>query len=227
MTHSDGDKLDTGARYTIAGTDWTQKGERKRGAAPVDFVEGIGGFLLDVLGVWTFTMHNTFAQVVPVDAGSVDGCTDEFFIGVDFMKRHKASLDFDRSEVRSDEKWRMVVIPFRTNDEDVMTKTKVGKSWVPAINIRGDKATPPGRRKLGVWIPRDNDLEVLGLGGVMQPAKIIDWLAELDDTTTPLENENEVRVGTEDSTAGDLMIRLLRAYRPLSTHQGNCTPATV
>ncbi|KAE9160482.1 hypothetical protein PF005_g31630 [Phytophthora fragariae] len=45
-------KLDSGARYTMAGTNWVVYGDRVSCTAPVDFVEGIGGLLLDVVGVW-------------------------------------------------------------------------------------------------------------------------------------------------------------------------------
>ncbi|GMF33079.1 unnamed protein product [Phytophthora lilii] len=71
-------KLDSGARYSVAGIDWMAKGERLDGPAPVDQVEGIGGFLLDVLGVWVFEMRNTFGQSVQVTACIIDGCTGEF-----------------------------------------------------------------------------------------------------------------------------------------------------
>ncbi|POM59836.1 putative Transposase [Phytophthora palmivora] len=71
MMYVDGErlavKLDSGARYTIAGTEWVRRGKRRCCAAPVDFIEGIGGFLLDVVGVWTFTMRNTFGQVVDTE----------------------------------------------------------------------------------------------------------------------------------------------------------------
>ncbi|GMF59785.1 unnamed protein product [Phytophthora fragariaefolia] len=36
----------------------------------------------------------------------------------------------------------------------------------------------------------------------------------------------KMRFGTEDPTVRDLMSRLLRAYRTLSTHQGDHPPAT-
>ncbi|KAG1697131.1 hypothetical protein DVH05_017515 [Phytophthora capsici] len=49
-----GIKLDSCARYTIAGTDWMKHVDRIEGEAPIDYVEGIGGFLLDVVGVWRF-----------------------------------------------------------------------------------------------------------------------------------------------------------------------------
>ncbi|KAE8893257.1 hypothetical protein PF003_g22452 [Phytophthora fragariae] len=109
-------KLDSGARYSVAGTDWMLRGERCRRAAPVECVEGIGGFLLDVLGVWTFSMRNAYGWLVQVDACIIDGCTDEFLIGVDFMRQHRAMLDFERNEVRYFERNTQVVIPFRTSE---------------------------------------------------------------------------------------------------------------
>ncbi|KAE8954940.1 hypothetical protein PF011_g31937 [Phytophthora fragariae] len=109
-------KVDSGARYSVAGTDWMLRGERCRRAAPVECVEGIGGFLLGVLGVWTFSMRNAYGQLVQVDACIIDGCTDEFLIGVDFMRQHRAMLDFERNEVRYFERNTQVVIPFRTSE---------------------------------------------------------------------------------------------------------------
>ncbi|KAI9996970.1 hypothetical protein PInf_000268 [Phytophthora infestans] len=61
-------KLDSGARYTIAGTDWMEFGDRIDMEAPVDYVEGIGGFLLDVVGVWRFSLSNVFGEIISVDA---------------------------------------------------------------------------------------------------------------------------------------------------------------
>ncbi|KAG3093674.1 hypothetical protein PI125_g16757 [Phytophthora idaei] len=61
-------------------------------------------------------MRNMYGQVVRVTACIIEGCTSEFFVGVDFMKEHKANMDFDRNEVRYYEKELMVVIPFRTED---------------------------------------------------------------------------------------------------------------
>lgn len=73
-----GVKLDSGARYSIAGTKWMMRGERLRKEPPVDFVQGIGGFLLDVLGVWAFKMYNTYGQVVLVEACIVDTVSMSF-----------------------------------------------------------------------------------------------------------------------------------------------------
>ncbi|KAE9121938.1 hypothetical protein PF010_g6928 [Phytophthora fragariae] len=109
-------KLDSGARYSVAGTDWIARGERVQGPASVDFVERIGGLLLDVVGVWSFSMRNAFEQRVELVACIIDGCTDEFLVGVDFMQQHKATMDFARNEVRYVEKNQNVVSPFRTEN---------------------------------------------------------------------------------------------------------------
>jgi uncharacterized protein YrzB (UPF0473 family) len=111
-------KWDSCARYSVAGTEWMERGERVRGPAPVDYVEGVGGFLLDVLGLWAFEMRNVFGQVVRVTACIVEGCTSEFLMGLDFLKKHNASMDFDANEVRYFEKELLVVIPFRTEGGD-------------------------------------------------------------------------------------------------------------
>ncbi|ETK71353.1 hypothetical protein L915_21394, partial [Phytophthora nicotianae] len=137
-------KLDSGARYSVAGTDWMQRGERLRKTAPVEHVEGIGGFLLDVIGVWAFTMRNAFGQTVEVEACIIDECTDEFLIGVDFMRSHKANMDFARNEVRYCAHNTEVVIPFRTEGTDgeakvaavrLVKRTRLAQSAVTPIEV--------------------------------------------------------------------------------------------
>ncbi|KAE8977049.1 hypothetical protein PR003_g26007 [Phytophthora rubi] len=93
------------------------RGEKHHVDAPEMYVEGIGGFLLDVLGVWTFSMTNVYGQTVTIDACIVEGCTGEFLVGVDFLERHRATVDFDRGEVRYPERNHEVIIPFRTTKE--------------------------------------------------------------------------------------------------------------
>ncbi|KAE8980862.1 hypothetical protein PR002_g23987 [Phytophthora rubi] len=119
-------KLDSGARYTVAGTDWMTRGDKQQRRAPVDYVEGIGGFLLDVLGVWSFKMYNVFGQLVKVQACIVEGCTSEFLLGVDFMKAHEATMDFSKNEIRYAKDGKKVVIPFKTFD-------KGGRSRIAAV----------------------------------------------------------------------------------------------
>ncbi|GMF41779.1 unnamed protein product [Phytophthora fragariaefolia] len=109
-------KLDSGARYTVAGTSWMQYGDRVEKEAPVDYVEGIDGFLLDVVGVWEFYLRSTFGEIIRVEACIVAGCADEFLLGVDFMREHSANMDFERNEFRYTTAGRVVVIPFRTSE---------------------------------------------------------------------------------------------------------------
>ncbi|KAI9985598.1 hypothetical protein PInf_004979 [Phytophthora infestans] len=109
-------KLDSGARFTIAGTSWVKYGDRVSCSAPVDYVEGIGGFLLDVLGVWRFHLENVFGDTVCVDACIVKGCYNEFLVGVDFMNDHGAVMDFRTNELKYEEEGRPVVIPFKTSE---------------------------------------------------------------------------------------------------------------
>jgi hypothetical protein len=253
-------KLDSGARYSVAGTDWMLRGERARRPAPVDVVEGIGGFSLDVLGVWTFNMRNAFGQAVTVEACIIDGCTDEFLVGVDFLQHHKATMDSAKNEVRYDEKEQQVFIPFRTESGDgsakvaavrlvgrakltrsavtpvevavaapdgeqgvfvptiacgsvmlaaTVTASRNGKALVPMINVQGSKAKLPSKKELGVWIPLEEGMQVLALSGELDRDNLDAWLNELGDTETPLDNEDEVRVGEAEPDARAMVVRLL------------------
>ncbi|OWZ16768.1 hypothetical protein PHMEG_0009390 [Phytophthora megakarya] len=270
-------KIDSGARYSVAGTDWMLRGERKRGDAPVECVEGIGGFLLDVLGVWAFDMVNVYGQNVKVEACIVEGCTSEFLMGVDFLERHRAIMDFDRGEVRYDERGHEVIIPFRTTDEKddpkvaavrlasatnlhkravqpvevaiaapdgevgifmptvdngavmlaaAVTKAQNGKALIPAVNAYGGRIKLPSRKELGVWIPVKSDIELLESSGELGSDRVQAWLDVLGDTTTPLDDEDQVNIGTDDGNARTLVIKLLRAYRSLTNAQEDCPPAT-
>ncbi|KAG3147644.1 hypothetical protein PC116_g25164 [Phytophthora cactorum] len=121
-------KLDSYTRYTIADTDWMLYGDRVMCEAPVDYVEGIGGFLLDVVGVWQFELRSVFDEVIQIDACIVDGCTDEFPLGVDFMQAKGATIDFDRNKVRYRAAKQIVVIPFRTD-------TSSGGARIAAVRL--------------------------------------------------------------------------------------------
>jgi hypothetical protein len=77
----------------------------------VDAGEDIGGFVLDVIRVWAFHMRNVFGQLVEIKACIIDGCTAEFLVGVDFLVKHQASLDFRSNEVRYFVQNKLVIIP--------------------------------------------------------------------------------------------------------------------
>ncbi|KAE9197578.1 hypothetical protein PF002_g19980 [Phytophthora fragariae] len=270
-------KTDSGARYSVPGTDWMTRGEKHHVDAPVMYVEGIGGFLLDVLGVWTFSMTNVYGQTVTIDACIVEGCTGEFLVGVDFLERHRATVDFDRGEVRYPERNHEVIIPFRTTKEttdsavaavrlasatnlhrravqtvevaiaapdgekgvflptvnhgavllaSAVTKVTNGKAMVPAINTYGGRIKLPSRKELGVWIPITQDMELLTMHGELDPERVNTWLDELADANTPLDDEHDVNIGTEEPSTRMLILKLLRAYRDLANAQDECPPAT-
>ncbi|EGZ18340.1 hypothetical protein PHYSODRAFT_497923, partial [Phytophthora sojae] len=162
-------KIDGGARYFVAGTKWMARGERKQVDAPVMYVEGIGGFLLDVLGVWTFSMANVYEQMewlVTIDACIVEGCTSEFLVGVDFLEGHRATMDFDCGEVRYDERGGMAVIPFMTTAETsdsataavrLARATNLHRRAVQTVEVA--IAAPVGEE--GVFLPTVNNGAVL------------------------------------------------------------------
>ncbi|OWY98039.1 hypothetical protein PHMEG_00031299 [Phytophthora megakarya] len=171
-----------------------------------------GGFLLDVLGVWTFDMINVYGQKETIDACIIDGCTSEFLIGVDVLEKHRATVDFDRSEVRYDERGREVIIPFRTNEGDnssamatralhasAVTKVKNRRAIVPAINTHGGRIRLPSR------------------------LRVESWLNNLGDTTELLEDESKVNVGMDEPDARELILNLLHAYSSLTGAQDEAT----
>ncbi|KAI9994808.1 hypothetical protein PInf_011643 [Phytophthora infestans] len=257
-------KLDSGERYSVTGTDWMLRGERSKQASPVDVVEGIGGVLLDVLGVWTFNMRNTFGQDVTVSACIIDGCKDEFLVGIGFMQQYKAVMDFERNEMRYEDRKKRVVIPFRTDEDGgsakvatvrlvrrtpltrqtvtpievsvtapddekgifvpttsygtvmlatTVTRSRNGKATIFAVNVHGGKVKLPSKAELGTWIPLEENMQVLTMNGELDNKKLGAWLKELGDDETPLDNEDEVRIGSKETGARNLIIRLLRAYR--------------
>ncbi|KAE9121933.1 hypothetical protein PF010_g6927 [Phytophthora fragariae] len=107
-----------------------------------------------------------------------------------------------------------------------VSKAKAGKAYVPAINLRGDRTKLPAKKELGTWIPMDDDIQALKINGQMDKERLHEWLETLGDSTTPLENEDEVRIDTEDPDGRALILKLLRAYSKVSSNKGDCPPAT-
>ncbi|KAG2895269.1 hypothetical protein PC114_g15547 [Phytophthora cactorum] len=64
------------------------------------------------------------------------------------------------------------------------------------------------------------------MSGEMDREKLSAWLKDLGDDETPLDNEVEVRVGIEETSAWTLIIRLLRAYRKVSMDHDDCPPTS-
>ncbi|KAG3233920.1 hypothetical protein PI124_g21016 [Phytophthora idaei] len=239
-------KLDIGARCTVAGMNWTNYGKYD---AHVDFVEDIGGILLDVLGVWQFEMKNVFGEAIKLNACIVKGCLEVFLVGVDIIEKHKATLDFRTNELEYRNAERSVVIPFRiggamsnakvstvrmtaktylgrstvtpveisvtTEDGEkgiflptvqlgsvmlaaTVMEARNGKGWAPAINASSGRVKLPSKKEQGTWIPLDDDVEILEMHGIMEREQLREWLREIGDSETPLDNEDEVHIGLED-----------------------------
>ncbi|OWZ20923.1 hypothetical protein PHMEG_0004598 [Phytophthora megakarya] len=201
---------------SVEAGDGLPRGKKKSTRAPVTYVEGIGGFLLDVLGVWTFDLINVYGQKVTIEACIVEGCTSEFLLGVDVLGQHRATMDFDRGEVRNAERGRGVIIPFRAAEDESDSKAGAvrkakftnlhqranGKALVPAVNTHGGRIKLPSKRELGVWIPVNDDIELLRMHGELQTDRVRGWLDELGDTNTPLDDEGDVIIGTKAKARG-------------------------
>ncbi|GMF36898.1 unnamed protein product [Phytophthora fragariaefolia] len=69
-------------------------------------------------------------------------------------------------------------------------------------------------------------MDLLAMHGVMDRAKLSEWLDTLADSETSLKNEDEVWIGHEEPEDRTLMLRLLRAYREVSVNKGDCPPIT-
>ncbi|KAG3031292.1 hypothetical protein PC121_g18771 [Phytophthora cactorum] len=76
-----------------------------------------------------------------IDSCIVEGCTSEFLLGVDFMRKHEANME---NELQCHEAGRTVVIHFRTFDKvngakvaavRMATKTRVGRGTVMLVEI--------------------------------------------------------------------------------------------
>ncbi|OWZ13388.1 hypothetical protein PHMEG_00013300 [Phytophthora megakarya] len=239
----------------------------------VDFIEGIGGFLLDVVGVWRFSRKNVFGQWVTLDACIIDGCSHEFLIGVNFVEHRQANIDFKKNEFRYDVQGERVIIPFRTTYmHDGVTKAAVrlvnaaklrrravqpvditvgapdgevgvflptgdfgsvltvaavttahdGKALVPVINTHGGRE----QAEIGCLAPVDADITMIKMHDEMINERLHEWMKELDEDETPLDDEEDVNVGTTDPKVRVLVLKWLRAYRKLMRSDSNCPPAS-
>ncbi|KAE9357780.1 hypothetical protein PF008_g3006 [Phytophthora fragariae] len=222
-------------------------------------------------------MVNVYGQKVTIEACIIEGCMSEFLVGVDFPGGRRATMDFERGEVRYAERGQDVIIPFRTTEAKddsavaavrlvsatnlqrsavqtvevavaapdgeegvflptvnngavllaaAVTKVEKGKALIPTINTHGGRLKLPSRKELGVWVPFNQDIELLTMRGELQPERVQAWLDELGDTSTPLDDEHDVDIGAEEPDARALILRLLRAYRVLADAQDECPPAT-
>lgn len=107
-----------------------------------------------------------------------------------------------------------------------VTTAKNGRALVPAINSNSKEARLPSKKELGTWVPLDEKMTILSMNDELDMNRVGQWLDELGDSVTPLDDEDEVRIGEDDPNARTLMLKLLRVYRNLTASTGDCPPAT-
>ncbi|KAE9039951.1 hypothetical protein PR003_g13472 [Phytophthora rubi] len=184
-------KWDSCARYTVAGTDWMERGERVRGPGGMDF---------DRNEVRYF--ENDSLVIIPF-------CTDDGNIGhtkiaaVRLTRRVKLTRKAVTPitvTVTAPDGEQVIFVPTQNSGAvmlaTTMTKVVGGKALIPAISMRGDRTS---KKELGVWVPLTEDMQVLKMSGEMVSARIDEWIKSLGDTETPLNNEDEVRIGEDDA----------------------------
>uniref|UniRef100_H3GPF4 Uncharacterized protein n=1 Tax=Phytophthora ramorum TaxID=164328 RepID=H3GPF4_PHYRM len=73
---------------------------------------------------------------------------------------------------------------------------KDGMVRVVVMNVEGRREKQPAREALGIWIPTDDDMQILSMNGELERAQVAKWVAELKkDDTRPLADENELDIG--------------------------------
>jgi hypothetical protein len=107
-----------------------------------------------------------------------------------------------------------------------VTVASGGKVLVPAINVHGGRVKLPAKKELGICVPVDKDVEVLAMSGRLTRDEFHKWMETLGDVETPLENEDEVHIESDDAAVKKLIRELLWAYRQVSTSDGGCPPLT-
>ncbi|GMF22504.1 unnamed protein product [Phytophthora fragariaefolia] len=89
-----------------------------------------------------------------------------------------------------------------------VTRVNNGKALIPVINLRGERTRLPNKKKLGTWIPLEKDMELLELNNELEPTCVDEWIESLDDTETPLDNEDEVKVGLGGDDVRNRVVKL-------------------
>ncbi|ETK81600.1 hypothetical protein L915_12911 [Phytophthora nicotianae] len=98
--HTQEVRLDSCAQYSVAGEELKKYGRCITRNAPVDIVEGFGGGISRVLGIWRFVGTTQYQQRIQVDALLVEGQGDELLVGEDWMVQHQIKMDFCARELK-------------------------------------------------------------------------------------------------------------------------------
>ncbi|KAE9019483.1 hypothetical protein PR002_g12796 [Phytophthora rubi] len=89
-------------------------------------------------------MHNVYGQRLCVEACVTEGVSNEFLLGVDFMQKHRANLDFDTNET-FDEIGGTTASVVR-----MVRKTNVDAELIRRVEV----AVAVGDGEQGVFIPK-------------------------------------------------------------------------
>ncbi|KAE8973239.1 hypothetical protein PR002_g26257 [Phytophthora rubi] len=103
-------------------------------------------------------MRNAYGQVVELEACIIEGCADEFLVGVDFLRQHRATMDFECNEVKYFDHDKLVIIPFRTEDDEggakvaavrLVKQSRLVRSAVTPVEVM--VTAPDGEE--GIFVP--------------------------------------------------------------------------
>ena len=151
-------KIDSCARFTIAGAALATLGERTGKRPAVQSVSGVGGGELRVTGVVTFTVATVYGQELRIEALLVAGYDDEILLGADFLNARGALVEFAVRELRYDDGEEAVVVPFECCNEGVAAgpgRGRVARTMKVCSGTRGlarvSVAGPDGQQ--GLFVP--------------------------------------------------------------------------
>lgn len=145
--HTQEVRLDTCAQYSVAGIELRRYGRCISRKAPVDIVEGFGGGVSRVLGVWRFTGTTQYQQRITVDALLVDGQGDELLVGEDWMIERQVKIDFGTRELKyRDSDGRKVILPFTCHG--VSTLPQPGQAPCSVVRLAKTVKLPTNTRSV-------------------------------------------------------------------------------
>lgn len=165
-------KLDSCARYSIAGSAWMKCGVEQRRRPPVKAIEGVSGTRVPVTGIWRFRMRNQYDQEFIVEALMVPACEDTFLLGTDFMASKAAVMDFQTGELTWNDAHDAFIVPFSTwQDGAAMpgpakVRLASGRCFKTLTNTTARIAVSGQDGETGVFLPAARD------DGLMVPAVV-------------------------------------------------------
>lgn len=105
-----------------------------------------------------------------------------------------------------------------------VARIRDGVVRVPVVLVGGKRHKLPAKKQLGTWDPIEGEFELLTVDQSLNQDEIVQWLATLGNTEEPLEQEERIRIGTENPEERDMVLKLLRAYGDVIKDKGDCPP---